>query len=212
MKKLLGLLAFVMCLGSVSVGAQAATKEINRGGCVDRFILTDTVNPAFEGYRVFVMCGANHKIVYQESGADKTTRSDFCNVEDELDVQCFTLNPGPVYEEWDNATQVSGDDLSPATKRLLIWAWVYEMHVKKAMKSAEVEIETQSGYNPPDQRRASAGAFMGWGLDFLDAKFCGDLQINGPGVCTYEETGLLHVTARIKRLVRDLDNVVLDLP
>lgn len=201
---------------AATTSAFSAEKLIRRGGFVDRFVLQNTTNPAFEGYIVIVLAGTEHKIVYQPGPANHNTFSDFCNVNDQTDP-CTVFDPGPVYAEWDAATQVADGDLTPANRRKWLWAWTYQEHVKKAVKDVEDWLVTLSGLGGGAARRIYAGAMQAWGIAPADAEACAVVAINqnttSTGVvCTYSATGLVHITGRIKRMVDDLDKAVIDLP
>lgn len=197
----------------LTVEASAAEALIRRGGSfIDRFVLQNTTDPAFEGYIVIVVASTEHKIVYQVGPANDETFTAFCNRNDPDDTTCNIFDPDPVYEEWDLATQVPDGDLTPANRRKFLWAWIYQVHVKKAVAEVEEWLTTLSGLSPAASRRVLSGAYLGWGLDADDATDCAALTVDQDLICTYSETGLIHVTGRIKRLVEDLDKAVLDLP
>lgn len=193
------------------IPAGAAEKLVRQGGTISHFVLQNTTNPAFEGYIVIVLEGTEFKIVYQTGPANHETFTDWCNVNDHLDP-CNTYDPGPVMEEWDNATQIADGDLTPANRRKWIWAWTYQEHVKRAVGDVEDWLKDLSGLGPTQQKRVLSGAYQAWGLVDTDADFCAALAIDEDLTCTHSETGMFHVTGRIKRLVEDLHRTVLDLP
>lgn len=190
-----------------------AAEKLRRGSQVgvDRFVLQNTVNPSFEGYIVVVLAGTEHKIVYQRSPADHETFVAACNRNDR-DNPCTVYDPDPVYDEWDLATQIEDGDLTPANRRKWIWAWIYEVHVKKAIAQVEDWVQNLSGLGPAARRRIMNGSYQAWGLAPADAATCAALIIDSGLTCTYSETGMAHVTGRIKRLVDDSYKVVLELP
>lgn len=213
MRKILSsLFVAVFAAFFIAGSANAAEKLRYWSDVVDLFVLQNTTGGAFDNYQIYVVHGADHKIAYRTGPIAPRVFGDYCNVTDQQDDCQITYDPGPVYLEWELAQQINVEPLTPANKRLYLLYFVWEHHISRELRKVENWLNNVSGYTNPNKKRAYGAAMQAWGVDPLNTATCEDKVFPGGQTCNVEDTGMTHVTGRVKRITEDLDSIIVELP
>lgn len=202
---------FAMLLLMTSGAAMADTKEIRRGSWVDLYIMQDG---PFANYRIIHVPPNDGKIVYQPSAVNTDTEIAYCNkVLQDADPYCnIAYDPDPVYQAWDEAAQIRGQNLTPENRRKWLYVWHFENYLLQRFRSHKVWLNTQSGWTLVARHRSFMGALMAHGIDDVWADSCATIMIDDGNTCNYDDTGRNSMDGNEKRMIDELHDAVIELP